>query len=354
EESKKASTVLAEERGVFPNFGRSVFKDRRNCRYRNATTTTIAPTGTVSIIAGCSSGIEPLFGLSFSRNVMDADGLTEINPYFEMVARERGFFSGELMDRVAESGTLREIEEIPADVKEVFVTAHDISPEWHVKMQAAFQHYTDNGVSKTVNLPHDATLADVLKIYNLAYELGCKGVTIYRDGSKDRQVLSFKNGNDNNDFRSGIRQRPETVEGFTTRIKTGLGNLYVNVTEYEGRPFEVFAIIGKSGKSTTAKTEAIGRLVSLALRSGIRVDDIVEQLKGIGGEHPVFQEDGLVLSIPDAIAKVLANRYLKGKGQKMSKKERPLKGETCPECGEPIAFEEGCLTCRFCGYTRCT
>ena len=354
EESKKASTVLAEERGVFPNFGRSVFKDRRNCRYRNATTTTIAPTGTVSIIAGCSSGIEPLFGLSFSRNVMDADGLTEINPYFEMVARERGFFSGELMDRVAESGTLREIEEIPADVKEVFVTAHDISPEWHVKMQAAFQHYTDNGVSKTVNLPHDATLADVLKIYNLAYELGCKGVTIYRDGSKDRQVLSFKNGNDNNDFRSGIRQRPETVEGFTTRIKTGLGNLYVNVTEYEGRPFEVFAIIGKSGKSTTAKTEAIGRLVSLALRSGIRVDDIVEQLKGIGGEHPVFQEDGLVLSIPDAIAKVLENRYLKGKGQKMSKKERPLKGETCPECGEPIAFEEGCLTCRFCGYTRCT
>ena len=354
EESKKASTVLAEERGVFPNFGRSVFKDRRNCRYRNATTTTIAPTGTVSIIAGCSSGIEPLFGLSFSRNVMDADGLTEINPYFEMVARERGFFSGELMDRVAESGTLREIEEIPADVKEVFVTAHDISPEWHVKMQAAFQQYTDNGVSKTVNLPHDATPADVLKIYNLAYELGCKGVTIYRDGSKDRQVLSFKNGNDNNDFRSGIRQRPETVEGFTTKIKTGLGNLYANVTEYEGRPFEVFAIIGKSGKSTTAKTEAIGRLVSLALRSGIRVDDIVEQLKGIGGEHPVFQEDGLVLSIPDAIAKVLENRYLKGKGQKMSKKERPLKGETCPECGEPIAFEEGCLTCRFCGYTRCT
>ena len=133
-----------------------------------------------------------------------------------------------------------------------------------------------------------------------------------------------------------------------------MGNLYVNVTEYEGRPFEVFAIIGKSGKSTTAKTEAIGRLVSLALRSGIRVEDIVEQLKGIGGEHPVFQEDGLVLSIPDAIAKVLENRYLKGKGQKMSKKERPLKGEPCPECGEPIAFEEGCLTCRFCGYTRCT
>jgi len=354
ENSKKASIALAEERGVFPNFGKSVFKDRPSCCYRNATTTTIAPTGTLSIIAGCSSGIEPLFGLSFSRNVMDDDELTEINPHFEMVARERGFFSKELMDRVARRGTLREIEEIPADVKEVFVTAHDISAEWHVKMQAAFQKYTDNAVSKTVNLSHDATPADVLKIYNTAYELGCKGVTIYRDGSKDRQVLSFKNGNDINDFHSGIRERPETVEGFTTKTKTGLGNLYVNVTEYEGRPFEVFAIIGKSGKSTTAKTEAIGRLVSLALRSGIRVEDIVEQLKGIGGEHPVFQKDGLVLSIPDAIAKVLENRYLKGKGGKMSKKERPPKGETCPECGEPISFEEGCLTCRFCGYTRCT
>jgi ribonucleoside-diphosphate reductase alpha chain len=350
-ESKKASTALAEEREVFPNFGKSVFRDRPTCRYRNATTTTIAPTGTLSIIAGCSSGIEPLFGLSFSRNVMDDDGLTEVNPYFEVVARERGFFSGELIDRVAKSGTLREIEEIPADVKEVFVTAHDISPEWHVKIQAAFQKYTDNAVSKTVNLPHDATPADVLKIYNLPYEFGCKGVTIYRDGSKDRQVLSFKNGNDNNSFHSGITERPETVEGFTTQIKTGSGNIYVNVTQYEGRPFEVFAIIGKSGKSTSAKTEAIGRLVSPALRSDIRAEDIVEQLKGIGGEHPVFQKHGLVLSISDAIGKVLENRYLKGRGQKMSEKERPLRGATCPECGEPIAFEEGCLTCHLCGYT---
>ncbi len=354
EESKKASSALAEERGVFPNFERSVFKDRPHCRYRNATTTTIAPTGTLSIIAGCSSGIEPLFGLSFSRNVMDNDELVEVDPYFEMIAREGGFFSKELIKRVAKAGSLSGIEDVPADVREVFVTAHDISPEWHIKMQAAFQKYTDNAVSKTVNLPHDATPADVLKIYNLAYELGCKGVTIYRDGSKAKQVLRFNKGSDNNELQSGVRERPETVEGFTTKIKTGLGNLYINVTEYEGRPFEVFAIIGKSGKSTTAKTEAIGRLVSLALRSGIKMDDIVEQLKGIGGEHPVFQKDGLVLSIPDAIAKVLENRYLKGKGEKMPGKERSLKGATCPECGERIAFEEGCMTCRFCGYTRCT
>ncbi len=354
EESSKASIALAEEREVFKNFEKSIFKGRAGCRYRNATTTTIAPTGTLSIIAGCSSGIEPVFGLSFKRNVMDNDELIEVNPYFEMIARKRGFYSKELTDRVAREGTLKGIEEIPADVREVFVTAHDISLEWHVKMQAAFQKYTDNGVSKTVNLPRDATPADVQKTYNLAYELGCKGVTIYRDGSKERQVLSFGKGNDRNDFYSAMKDRPETVEGFTTKIKTGLGNLYINVTEYEGMPFEVFAIIGKSGNSTTAKTEAIGRLVSLALRSGLKVAAIVEQLEGIGGEHPVFQKDGLVLSIPDAIAKVLGNRYLKGEGGKTSRKERSLMGEKCPECREPITFEEGCMTCHFCGYTRCS
>jgi ribonucleoside-diphosphate reductase alpha chain len=351
-ESRKASIELAKERGVFKNFEKSIFKDRPDCHYRNATTTTIAPTGTLSIIAGCSSGIEPLFGLSFIRNVMDDDELIEVNPYFEMISREKGFYTKELMERLAKEGTLKYIEEIPSDIKEVFVTAHDISPEWHIKMQAAFQKYTDNAVSKTVNLHHDATPADVANVYNLAYELDCKGVTIYRDGSKDRQVLSFDKKDDNS-FYSAIKDRPETVEGFTTKIKTGLGNLYVNITEYEGRPFEVFAIIGKSGNSTTAKTEAIGRLVSLALRSGIRVEHIVEQLKGIGGEHPVFQKSGLVLSIPDAIGKIFEKRYLNGNGKKVARKERSLKGETCPECGEPIAFEEGCMTCHFCGYTRC-
>jgi ribonucleoside-diphosphate reductase alpha chain len=150
-----------------------------------------------------------------------------------------------------------------------------------------------------------------------------------------------------------VKDRPETVQGFTTKIKTGFGNLYINVTEYEGRPFEVFPIIGKSGKSTTAKAEAIGRLVSLALRSGVKVDDIVAQLKGISGEHPVFQKDGLVLSIPDAIGKLLEKRYIKGEGRKIADKGESLLGERCPECGEPIAFEEGCMTCHFCGYTRC-
>lgn len=353
DESKKTSIALGEERGVFANFEKSVFKDRADCRYRNATTTTIAPTGTLSIIAGCSSGVEPLFGLSFVRNVMDDDELIEVNPWFEMIAKERGFYSKELMERVAIDGTLKSIEDAPADVREVFVTAHDMNPEWHVKMQAAFQKYTDNAVSKTVNLAHDATPADVLKIYNLAYELGCKGVTIYRDGSKSKQVLSFDKEREDNGFYSAIKERPETVEGFTTKIKTGLGNLYINVTEYQGRPFEVFPIIGKSGKSTTAKTEAIGRLVSLALRSGVRVDDIITQLEGIAGEYPVFQKDGLVLSIPDAIAKVLKARYVEKNGKRVLRKQESLKKEVCPECGEPISYEEGCMTCHFCGYTKC-
>jgi ribonucleoside-diphosphate reductase alpha chain len=355
-ESHEASKSLAEERGVFPNFDQSRFKEEGGPTYRNATVTTIAPAGTLSIIADCSSGIEPLFALSFVRRVMDNDELLEVNPYFEMVAREKGFYSRELMDTVARRGSIKDIEEIPEDVREVFVTAHDVEPEWHIRMQAAFQKYTDNAVSKTVNLPHDATVEDVSKIYRLAYELGCKGVTIYRDGSKENQVLSFseKDEAEQDGFMTVIKERPETLGGFTTKMTTGMGNLYVTVTEYEGRPFEVFATIGKSGRSTTAKTEAIGRLVSLALRSGVRVNTIVDQLKGIGGEHPVFQKDGLVLSIPDAISRVLEKRYLKdGTSKRRGKYENSLLGETCPDCGQTISFEEGCMTCHFCGFTKC-
>ncbi len=354
-ESHEASESLADERGVFANFDKSIFKDRDGCHYRNATTTTIAPTGTLCIIAGCSSGIEPLFALSFVRHVMDNDELLEVNPYFERVAKERGFYSRELMDTIAEKGSIGDIEGIPEDVKQIFVTAHDVIPEWHIRMQAAFQKYTDNAVSKTVNMPRDATVEDVRNVYDLAHELGCKGVTIYRDGSKENQVLSFtENGAHEDVFMAAVKERPETLEGFTTKMVTGMGNLYVTVTEYEGRPFEVFATIGKSGRSTTAKTEAIGRLVSLALRSGVKVDTVVEQLKGIGGEHPVFQKDGLVLSIPDAISRVLEKRYLQNKAhQRRGKHEKSLLGETCPECGQTISFEEGCMTCHFCGFTKC-
>ncbi len=354
-EAHAASSELADARGVFGNFNQSVFKDRNGSRYRNATVTTIAPTGTLSIIAGCSSGIEPLFALSFVRRVMDNDELVEVNPHFERVARERGFYSPELMSRIAKKGSIAHLEDVPEDVRQVFVTAHDVVPNWHVRMQAAFQKYTDNAVSKTVNLPRDATSADVLKVYNLAYELGCKGITIYRDGSKENQVLSFsEKESQGSGFMTAVKERPETLQGFTTKIKTGLGQLYVTVTEYDGQPFEVFATIGKSGRSTTAKTEAIGRLVSLALRAGVKANAIVDQLKGIGGEHPVFQQGGLVLSIPDAIARVLEKRYLtEEKNGGRANRKNALLGETCPECGQTVSFEEGCMMCHFCGFNKC-
>ena len=355
EESHEASKHLAEERGVFPNFDKSIFKKKDGCTYRNAATTTIAPTGTLSIIADCSSGVEPLFALSFVRNVMDDDKLLEVNPYFENEAKKRGFYSSELMDAIAMEGGIQHLNEIPEDLREVFVTAHDISAEWHIRMQAAFQKHTDNAVSKTVNLSRDATVDDVQKIYDLAYELDCKGVTIYRDGSKENQVLSYA-GKDAplTSLAATVKERPETLEGFTSRMKTGMGQLYVTVTEYEGQPFEVFATIGKSGISTTAKTEAIGRLVSLALRSGVKVGNIVEQLKGIGGEHPVFQEGGLVLSIPDAIGRILEKRYLKDGSYKKSRYGNSLLGEICPECSHTVSFEEGCMICHFCGFTKCS
>ncbi len=359
-ESHDASLSLAEERGVFKNFEKSIFKGKKDCIFRNATTTTIAPTGTLSIIAGCSSGIEPLFALSFVRRVMDNDELLEVNPYFEKEAKKRGFYSQELMRAIASKGSIHDMDEIPDDVKQIFATAHDVSPEWHIRMQAAFQKYTDNAVSKTVNLPGDATEDDVLKVYDLAHELACKGVTIYRDGSKANQVLSVSDkkasdpDDDEDSFMAAVKERPDTLEGFTTRIKTGMGHLYVNVTEYDGRPFEVFATIGKSGKSTTAKTEAIGRLISLALRTGVNVEDIIDQIKGIRGEHAVFQNGGLVQSIPDAIGKILEDRYLKAGPYKQTKKTgNTLKGDSCPECGQKITFEEGCKTCHSCGFTKC-
>jgi ribonucleoside-diphosphate reductase alpha chain len=353
-ESHEASKNLAKKRGIFKNYDQSIYKDKPGCAYRNATTTTIAPTGTLSIIADCSSGIEPLFALSFVRNVMDNDKLMEVNPHFESLAKERGFYSSRLMDKISREGSIRHFDEIPEDIRKIFVTAHDISPEWHIRMQAAFQKHTDNAVSKTVNLPQDTTTADALKIYNLAYELGCKGVTIYRDGSKKNQVLSFNKKDESvNTSIAAVKERPATLEGFTTRMKTGMGQLYVTVSEYEGRPFEVFATIGKSGRSTTAKTEAIGRLVSLALRTGVEVEKIIEQLKGIGGEHPVFQEGGLVLSIPDAIGRVLEKRYLKDGLYKARRYSNSLLGEICPECSQTVSFEEGCIICHFCGFTKC-
>ena len=354
QEARAASCQLAAERGAFPNYDQSIYGKRNDGPLRNATTTTIAPTGTLSIIAGCSSGIEPLFALSFVRTVMDNDRLMEVNPHFAVAAKEGGFYSDELMNEIAARGSIHGMESIPPEIRRTYVTAHDVTPEWHIRMQAAFQKYTDNAVSKTVNLPRDATVEDVRKIYDLAYDLQCKGVTIYRDGSKENQVLSFNQKEDpQSRFLRAVKERPDTLEGFTTKMKTGMGHLYVTVTEYENRPFEVFATIGKSGRSTAAKAEAVGRLVSLALRAGVKVADIVKQLKGIGGEYPVFQPGGLVLSIPDAIARVLEKRYMTDVQSAKNGFTQSLMGEKCPECSQTISFEEGCMTCHFCGFTKC-
>ncbi|SKA82858.1 vitamin B12-dependent ribonucleotide reductase [Desulfobaculum bizertense] len=352
--SRAASHDLAIERGPFPAYETSIFPKQNIGPLRNATTTTIAPTGTLSIIAGCSSGVEPLFALSFARYVMDGEKLVEVNPFFEEALKEQGLWSEKLMALIEQKGSIAQIEHLPAELRRVFVTAMDIKPDAHLKMQAAFQKFTDNAVSKTVNLPSEATRQDIFDIYWAAYELGCKGVTVYRDGCKAIQVLCTGDSKpeETKDDSQVVQQRPDVVYGFTQKVETGLGIMYLTVNEVDGKPFEVFATIGKSGRSITAKAEAIGRLVSLALRSGVSVRAIVEQLKGIGGEHPVFRKKGMIMSIPDAIAWVFEQRYL-GSDNAVMDHARDITSAVCPECGEPLMFQEGCVLCAACGYTKC-
>jgi len=352
-EARSASKVLAEERGPFPAFSESTYAEHNQGPFRNATTTTIAPTGTLSILAGCSSGIEPLFALSFVRQVMDGERLLEANPWFEKALLNAQCHSPKLMEEVAAKGSISHLDYLPEDIRRVYVTAHDIEPVWHLKMQASFQKFTDNAVSKTVNLPHEATKEDIWNIYWVAYELGCKGVTVYRDGCKSSQVLCTGDGDKSKDpakTQRKVKERPDVVYGFTQKVKTGYGFLYLTVNEVDGKPFEVFATIGKSGRSITAKAEAIGRLVSLALRSGVDVADVVSQLKGIGGEHPVFQKKDMLLSIPDALAWILESRYMQGRKAEM---DQALASPECPDCGQELIFQEGCFICQGCGYTKC-
>lgn len=352
-ESRSASKALATERTPFPAYETSVFKKQNLGPYRNATTTTIAPTGTLSIIAGCSSGIEPLFALCFVRQVMDGEKLAEANSFFVQALHEAGCHSEKLMQEVVEKGSIQQMEFLPEELRSVFVTAMDIEPQWHLKMQAAFQKHTDNAVSKTVNLPNSSTQEDIYKIYWMAYEEGCKGVTVYRDGCKSVQVLCTGDGKKEEKKAEESRpmDRPDIVYGFTQKVRTGLGDLYLTVNEVDGKPFEVFATIGRSGRSITAKAEAIGRLVSLALRSGVHVREIVKQLKGIGGEHPVFQKKDMLLSIPDAVSWVFENRYLQDNSPRNLAKS--LSKADCPECFGELVFQEGCFVCPSCGFTKC-
>ncbi len=355
QESRAVSRELALERGPFPNFEGSLFFQKGEKPVRNATSTTIAPTGTISIIANTSSGIEPLFAVSYIRQVLDNDILIEVHPLFEKIARERGFYSSDLMKKIAEKGTIQHMDEIPEDIRKIFVTAHDITPEDHILMQAAFQRHTDNAVSKTVNFPGSATQEEVDKVYRLAYHEGCKGVTIYRDGSRDQQVLSLGAKTEQSvPLEKGKvghkRERPRALTGTTYQMETGCGPLYVTINEDPDGLFELFTTMGKAGGCAASQCEAIGRLVSLAWRSGVQARQAVKQLIGIScHKHSGFGENRIT-SCADAVAKAIQN-HTQTRGDHAT--QALINGGACPDCGGPVEHEGGCMVCHACGYSEC-
>ena len=392
----RASQELAAKRGAFPTFAESIFRD--GAPMRNATVTTIAPTGTLSIIAGVSSGVEPVFAYAYIRNVMDNTHLIEANGILKDVLVRRGLYTEELMQQIVEHGSLAHIAGIPEDIRKVFVCAHDVSPIWHVKMQAAFQTYTDNAVSKTVNFPNSATREDVREVYELAYRLGCKGTTIYRDGSRQEQVLNIGKVNDSraaqqpqedsplcdscqsNQPGYGCilpRPRPEITSGFTEKVKIGCGNLYITVNYDENGICEVFTNTGRAG-GCPSQSEATARLVSVGIRAGMDPKEIIQQLKGIRCPSCLRQPGVPVTSCPDAIAKALEKVHKAAKDGTLpapmgsitttapapsAPQKAPVMADMtpaqaklakfCPECGSRLEHEGGCVTCRECGYSKC-
>src|SRR2546426_3146398 len=360
---------LAEERGPFPNWSKSIYKDVRPMR--NSTVTTIAPTGTISMIAGCSSGIEPIFALAFQHRGKQADGervLTFVNETFEAIAKARGFYSDALKEEIARRGSLHGIPGLPENAANVFKTSHDIPFEWHVRHQAAFQRYTDNGVSKTINLPNDASEEDVASAYLLVWELGCLGITVFRDGCKGEQVLNVgikKEVPAATAAASVIRPRPHSLKGSTYRTDTPIGTAFITVNETpDGDPFEVFVQVGKGGSDTMAVAEALGRLISLVLRlpsplsAQRRLEEVISQLSRIGGGQPMGFGLAKILSLPDALARTLAEHI----GQVKPLADQPVVdgngrkqiGDLCKECGQAtFIYEEGCKKCLSCGFNEC-
>jgi len=371
-EAQAASAELAAKRGSFPLFAESIFA--KTGPRRNATVTTIAPTGTLSILAGCSSGVEPVFAYVFVRTIMDNTQMIEVNPILRQVLEEQSLYSEELMRRIAEAGTLAEIPEIPAEIRRVFVCSHDIKPLDHIRMQAAFQRHTDNAVSKTVNFPHEATVEEVREVYDLAYRLACKGVTIYRDGSRDNQVLrtgqTLETSTSVAEPADCIlpRPRPVLVFGLTERMQTGCGNLYITVNYDEHGVCEVFTSTGKAG-GCPSQSESVSRLVSIALRSGICMSEILDQLRGIRCPSTMRQHDRNCTSCPDAIARVLhkvsdllAAQTVGGGTMRASlpqekaeagPKDTGRQAKYCSDCGSKLEHEGGCVSCRNCGYAKC-
>lgn len=423
--SKVKSVELAQERGKFNNFEGSVFDGNNwlykkykgtssgvisdECWYeldlkiqkygiRNATTTCIAPTGTISMLAAASGGIEPIFALTFVRRVMDGTELLEVNPVFENLAKEKGFYSEKLMKKISETGSVVDLEEVPKEVREVFVTAHDVSPEWHVKMQAAFQIHTDNAVSKTVNFCENATREEIEKTYYLAYKSGLKGITVYRNNSRIQpmnieskstetsvavqeqpqsldETVQFPEPCVFKDHKLVIpRERPHLTYGITDKIQTGCGPLYITINVDDEGLCEVFARMGKSGGCATSQAEATGRMISLCLRAGVDITSITNQLKGIRCPAPSIGKGEVILSCSDAIAKVLErnlhkawdllskNQVIEDNNNKITEKKLIAEGARadlgfcpeCPDCGQMLEFGEGCMLCKNCGFSRCS
>jgi ribonucleoside-diphosphate reductase alpha chain len=356
------SAALARERGPFPTFPESIYAD--GPPLRNSTVTTIAPTGSISIIAGCSSGIEPVFALAYRHTFLDAPVAT---PVFEQIAREEGFLNDDLLKAVMETGSVRDVDQVPEKWQRVFVTAHEIAPEWHVRMQAAFQKHTDNGVSKTINLPDSATVEDVRQAYLLAYQLGCKGITVFRDGCKGSQVLvrGVHQASQEAPVLEAVAARPDRLKGTTYRKETALGRVFVTINRDENNePLELFLTSGKTGSDVTAFVEATGRLISLLLRieSAVprieRAQLIIDQLKGIGGREPHGFGPKRILSIPDAVAKALeediANPERQDSAEPRRHNRNSARADICPQCGQAtLVHEEGCNKCYECGYSNC-
>ncbi len=402
DEGHAASGDLAKERGPFPMWKESIYK---NNPIRNSTVTTIAPTGSIGILANSYSGIEPMFAVAYQHIVKSENRTLDfVDPYFEEIAKKRGFYSESLMKKIAEHGVVRGLDEIPEDVKKIFGTAHEIAPSWHVKMQAAFQKHTDNAVSKTINLPNSASVDDIKNAYLLAWETGCRGITVFRDGCKQEQVLNLgvkkadaPKEEVNQEPQLVIKPRPIKVEGATYKIGTPLGSAFITVNHDEmGNPFEVFVTMGKGGSEVSAMAEALGRLISTTLRFGNhvppleRAKNIVEQLKGISGGRSVGFGPNKIRSLPEAVGRAIEMHFgliglphevetngnghtdtvidvsramiVKPKTEKQTQMSLeaqipPLLGkqkDICPSCGEgTLVYEEGCKKCYSCGYSEC-
>ena len=396
------SQELAEEKGAFPNFEKSIFagKDAPHSfaqetgigkKMRNAALTTVAPTGTISMMFDTSSGIEPNFALAYIKQDKDGNQYRYFNRYFQEEFNKLGLSEENqkrVMDEVVEKGSIQHLTELPEELRKIFVAAMDITGRSHMAMQAVFQKHVDNSISKTINFPNETTREEIGTSFIDAWKMGCKSATVYREGSRTIQILNIGNGENivaPTERPSGapevaekksrtVRPRPEVLSGKTYRMKTGYGNLYITVNSDEkGDPFEVFATIGKSGGFFQEQSEAITRLISLAFRSGIPPEEVIDDLSGIRGPMPIFTDKGTVLSLPDAIGKVLqehlgaAAKELEDTLRKPEKQEAlpfvPQKAKAianfgfmpgCPDCGAPLQMAEGCISCTGCGFSRCS